>query len=137
MESSSQTTTTEGCAVLLVSEVDLDVLLQDLSSQLESIIACESSQLLLWIESSALNEEKYQNWHDVHRLLTTIYIHVVEVKHRLDKELFEVDVVLRKPGQSSWTEQRHSLAFNVSKVYYWENGMRDVSNRSRSHSIHR
>jgi len=109
-------------AVLLITGDDLDRLLEELSPLLEHVISQENERLLVWIESSELETQRFQDWHHVHELLTKIYILAAQIKHRLDKVLFEVDVVLRRPGRSSWSEQRHSLGLAIRKLYYKSDG---------------
>lgn len=112
--------------VLFLTGSDLDLIVDELPGLLEDIIPRESlnhdaGRLLLWLESPSLNEDKYQDWHEMHNLLTKIYIRATEVKHRLDKLLFEVDVVLRRSGSGTrggWSESRHSFGFKVTRVYH-------------------
>jgi len=104
-------------AVLLLTDSSLDGILDDFSTVLQEVVSRESGGLVVWIESASLNGAKYQEWESVHRLLTTIYIRATEITHRLDKVLFNIDVVLRRPGSSSWSEKSRSLPFEPSKVY--------------------
>lgn len=104
-------------AVLLLIGPQIDAILDDLVTSLEEVVSQESGRVVVWIESDELNSPKYQEWKEIHRLLTTIYIRATEVTHRLDKVLFQVDVVLRRPGHLSWTDKAQALGFEPTKVY--------------------
>jgi hypothetical protein len=121
----AESQSTGDTAVLLLTTNNIDSILEQLSSLLNDVITREgeSNRLIIWIESSDLDTERYQDWHEIHKLLTTIYIRSVQIQHQLGRPLFEVDVVLRRPGRSSWTESRGSLGFKVIKVYYKQDGI--------------
>jgi hypothetical protein len=104
-------------AVLLLIGPHIDAILSDLVTALEEVVSQESGRVVVWIESDELNSPKYQEWKEIHRLLTTIYIRATEVTHRLDKILFQVDVVLRRPGRLSWSDKSQRLGFEPAKVY--------------------